>query len=104
MLKVSGQEITIGGKPIRGPLENINTVGDLVSIVLDFLIPLAAVILFFVLVWGGYDFLLSRGDPEKVKNAQAKITAGLIGFVLLVVSFMVVKLIAFIFKLGGGIL
>ena len=63
-----------------------------------------SLVLFFILVWGGYDFLMSHGTAEKVKSAQAKITAGIIGFVLLMLSFLIVKLISFIFGLGSGII
>lgn len=98
------QNVNIGGQQIMGPLVGINTVGDLVNRMILFLFPLAGIVLFFVLIWGGYDFLLSQGNPEKIKSARAKITAGLIGFVLLVASYLIVKLITVIFGLQSGIL
>lgn len=99
------QNINISGQTIRGPLdESINTLGDLINRLLSFLIPLAGIILLFVLIWGGYDFLMSGGAPEKVKSAQAKITTGLIGFFLLVFAYLIVKIITFIFGIEGGIL
>lgn len=89
---------------IDGPLVGIENLSDLVNKVLTFFIPFAALVLFGVLVWGGYDFLLSQGVPEKVKAGRAKITAGLIGFGLLISSYVIVKLIASILGLGEGIL
>jgi len=47
---------------------------------------------------------MSHGTAEKVKSAQAKITAGIVGFVLLMLSFLIVKLISFIFGIGSGII
>ncbi|MBI3366386.1 hypothetical protein HY041_02030, partial [Candidatus Roizmanbacteria bacterium] len=91
--------MTLGGQAIQGPLVGINKVGDLVSKVLEFLIPLGGIALLIVIIWGGYDFMMSRGTPEKLKSAQAKITAGIIGFVLLAVSFLLIKLIEKIFGL-----
>lgn len=82
----------------------IQTLGDLVNRVIQFLIPLAAVILLVVFIWGGYDYMMSQGSPEKVKSAQAKITTGIIGLILLLISFVLVKLISSIFGLGGGII
>ncbi|OGK15353.1 hypothetical protein A2774_03415 [Candidatus Roizmanbacteria bacterium RIFCSPHIGHO2_01_FULL_39_12c] len=102
------QKICIGGQCIDGPLptgpKGINTIGDLVNRVVQFLIPLAAVILLLVFIWGGYDFMMSQGNPERVKSAQAKLTTGVIGLVLLLLSFAVVRLISSIFGLGGGII
>ncbi|QQG44521.1 MAG: hypothetical protein HYW86_01230 [Candidatus Roizmanbacteria bacterium] len=89
---------------LTGPLKGINTIGDVVNRISQFLIPLAAVILFIVLVYGGYQFLLSQGNPEKVKSARAILTAGVIGFILLIISFTLVKLISFILGLDTGII
>nr|MBP9690945.1 hypothetical protein [Candidatus Woesebacteria bacterium] len=68
---------------ITGPLVDIESLTDVVNVVTTFLYPFAGVILLLILIWGGYDYLSSGGDPEKVKSGQAKITAGVIGFVLL---------------------
>lgn len=109
---ISGSFITQGlrigptgsQQEINGPLEGINTISDIVNKLTQFLVPLAAVILFFILVWGGIGFILSRGDPEKVKSARAKLTAGIVGFILLIASYLIVKLISSMFGLGGGII
>lgn len=89
---------------IKGPLEGITSLTDLVSVVTNFLYPFAAVILLLVLIWGGYDFLMSRGDPEKVNGGKAKMTAGIIGFVLLMLSYLIARVLGFIFDVGNGIL
>jgi len=104
MKKYLTQQMNVGGQSIQGPLQGINNIGDIVNKVVTFMIPLAGIILFFVIIWGGYDFLMSQGQPEKMKSAQAKITTGLVGFILLIVSYIVVKLIARIFGVGEGIL
>lgn len=90
---------------VKGPLENINTVGDLINRIMGtLLIPIASIILFLVFIWGAYDFLLSNGNPEKVKSGRAKITAGIIGFIILIISYVIVRVIASIFGLGQGVL
>lgn len=111
MISFLAQKIKIGEQEIEGPLNlgigksaSDYTVGDIVGKLTDFLIPFGAVIFFLALVWGGYDYLLSRGDPEKMKSAKGKLTTGAIGFILLISSYLIVKLIAAIFGLGGGML
>lgn len=47
--------------------------------------------------------MTSGGVPEKVDGARGKITSGLIGFFLLVLSYFLVRFISFIFGLGEGI-
>jgi len=89
---------------ITGPLVGITSLTDVVRVITSFAYPFAAVILLLVVIWGGYDFLASGGDPEKVKSGQAKISAGVIGFALLMVSYLLAKVIGFIFGVGDGIL
>ena len=103
------QKIKIGSQEIEGPLtyltggsgSSINSIGDLVNRLVDFIIPLSGIILLLVLIWGGYDYLLSHGDPEKVKSGKGKITAGIIGFIIIILAYTLTKLIAYIFGLQG---
>ena len=103
--RLLAQEIHIGTEGatvIKGPLSGINNLSDLVNKVLVFIVPFAAIILFFVLVWGGFDFLMSQGNPEKIKSGRMKIITGLIGFFILVFSIAIVRLLGFIFGLGDS--
>jgi hypothetical protein len=95
-----------GGPTIANPLldSKLVTLGDVINRLLPFLYGLAALILFGVLLWGGYDFILSRGEPEKIGGARMKITAGIIGFVLLVISYLLVRILGYIFGIQGGII
>lgn len=103
-LAQSLQIVPSGAKPVTvtGPLVGINNLGDLVNILISFLLPIAGVILFFVLIWGGYDILMSQGEPDKVQSGKNKITAGIIGIVLLVLSFLITKIFGYIFGVGDG--
>ncbi len=89
---------------LEGPLKGINSLGDLINLALSFLVPLAGVILFLIIIWGGYDVLMSNGNAEKVQKGQQKITAGIIGFVLLTASYFIAKLLGFILGVGEGTL
>lgn len=101
------QKVNIGGKDIQGQLKlpgNAElTVGGLVSVLLPFVITVCSILLFFIFVWGGYDFMMSRGDPGRVKAARAKITTGIVGFVILVLSYFIVNLISYVFGVGGSL-
>ena len=101
-------QISINGVNLTSPLKDshgnpITSLGDVINIVMVILIPLSGVILLAVFFSGAYDFLLSGGSPEKVKSGKAKITAGVIGFVLLVTSTIIVSLVCKIFGFCGGI-
>lgn len=89
---------------ITGPLSGINKLADLINLMVRFIIPFASLVLLFVLIAGGFDFLFSQGNPEKIKAGQAKITTGITGFVLLIISYIFVRVIAIIFGFKEGIL
>lgn len=95
------QTVNVGTQRIQGPLQGIENIGDVVNILTLFLLPFGAIVLFFVLLWGGYDFMTSAGNDEKIQSARMKMTAGVIGFVLLAVSYILVGLISGFFGLGG---
>lgn len=106
MNPVLAQEIKlpgITGPAIRGPLYKINTLADVITAVMSFVLPMAGILLFFYLVWGGFNFMLSDGEPEKIQAGKDKIKAALTGFFILIMSLLIVRLFSFIFKLGGGL-
>ena len=102
-MRYLAQQVKINDQIIEGPLQ-FNTLGEIVSRVVNFfLIPISGVILLLVFIWAGYDFMTSEGNPEKIKSAQAKITTGIIGMVLLVLAFLIVKVVELILGIKTGI-
>jgi len=98
------QSLNFGNQTIQGPLDqSVDSLGKIITKTLGFIMPLAGIVLLFVLISGGYDYMMSQGNADKIKSAQAKITSGIIGFILLIVSFLITRIIAVIFGLGGGI-
>lgn len=68
--------------------------GDVVTLLLRYLFPLAGLLLLLYLLYGGYLFMLSRGDPKAIQQARSVITAGLIGFIIVFISYWIVQLVA----------
>jgi succinate dehydrogenase hydrophobic anchor subunit len=102
-MRYLAQQVKINDQIIEGPLQ-FNTLGEIVSRVVNFfLIPISGVILLLVFIWAGYDFMTSEGNPEKIKSAQAKMTTGIIGIVLLVLAFLIVKVVELILGIRTGI-
>jgi len=102
-MKYLTQRIQINNQTIEGPL-GFNSLGEIISRVVNMLfLPIAGVILLFIFIWAGFDFMTSQGNPEKIKSAQAKITTGIIGIVLLVLAFLIVKVVELILGVQTGI-
>lgn len=52
-----------------------------------------ALAFFFMLLWGAITWILSGGDKAHVENARGRITNALVGFVLMIATFAIVRLI-----------
>jgi len=52
--------------PIQGPMKNINNLSDVINILLTFIVPFAGVALLLVIIYGGYEILMSQGVSEKL--------------------------------------
>ena|SRR3989344_5944097 len=75
-------------------------VGTLISDIFKTYIFYAAGIgLLIYLILGGFQLMLSRGDPKAIEGAKGKITNALIGFVIVIIAYFLVKLMAKIFGL-----
>lgn len=109
--RILAQTANIGGVGITGPLKGKNIIGkdvenlgDVINILIPFVMSMAGIILFIIFIWGGIDIMMSRGTADKMKSGKAKLTAGVVGFILLALSYFATKLISYIFNVGEGML
>ena len=63
------------------------------STIVSTLIVLGGLLAFFYLLYGAIEWLMSGGDPEKIKQAQRKITYAIAGLFLLTAIFAIANLI-----------
>ena len=75
--------IGLGTKDLR------QSVMEVVTVLLGFLGVLAIVII----LWGGFRWLTSAGNEEKVGEAKKIITAGIIGLVIIFLSFAITSFV-----------
>lgn len=79
-------------------ISTFRTPGGLLTRVLQYAIPLAGLILFVMIVWGGFE-MLSGATSSKTKDAgKQRVTAAITGFLLLFASYWIVQLIEVIFN------
>lgn len=99
-LKIPGLTGTIEG-PLNKPGQpQFTTLSDLLTRALPLLFPIAGLILFAYLVWGGFDYLTSMGDPKKADAGRSKITSAIIGFIIIFASYWIVQIVDYLFKIG----
>lgn len=68
-------------------------IGKLISAVIGLVLIIAALVFFFMLVVGGLQWMLSGGDKTATEAARGRITAALIGLVIVFAAWAIVKLV-----------
>ncbi|MBI2611626.1 hypothetical protein HYW54_02650 [Candidatus Gottesmanbacteria bacterium] len=94
------QRLEINGTPIEGPLPTISgqpgvykftTLASIINAAVPILFAFSGIALFIYLVWGGFDYLTSMGDPKKAEQGKNRITHAVVGFIIMFVAFWVVQ-------------
>ncbi len=95
-----GQEVSIKS-PLRAEISDLS---GLINVLVSFIFPLAAVILFAMLCYAGFVYISSEGSSDKVNQAKGIITSSIIGLILLFLAFFIIRIVSAIFGFEGGIL
>lgn len=81
-------QIDVGEEIDPGPGFAAN-IGSLINGVLSFVMVLAALLVFMYLIWGGIEWITSGGDKGKTESARNKITAAVLGLIVLAASYAI---------------
>jgi len=65
----------------------------LIKYLYEWAIGLGGLAVFAVLVWAGFQYLTSTGDPQKMKEAMASIKSAALGLILLLASVLILNTI-----------
>lgn len=74
--------------------------GDIFSNLLPYVFVIAGLILFFLIVSNGLKLLTSVGNPKTIEEAKQGLTAALVGFLLVMVSYWLIQMAQFIFHIN----
>jgi len=68
-------------------------IGNIVTKVSNLLFPVAVIIGVAMLIYGGYMWISSTGEPDKIKQASGTITWAILGLIFVVVVKYVLELV-----------
>lgn len=77
---------------IKQPGAFFPDIGSLINKILTIVLALGALMVFLYLIWGGIDWITSGGDKSKTEKARDKITAAIIGLIILAASWAILSL------------
>ncbi len=88
---------------IDPPTAFVSDIGVLFNNILTFVFIIAALLVFFYLIWGGIDWITSGGDKGQTEKARNKITAAIVGLIVLLASFAILQLVLRFFTGGSDL-
>lgn len=71
----------------------IQAIQTLFTNVISVIVALAGVALFIMFVMSGFTFLFSGGDPKKLEQARGTLTNAIVGLVVIVAAYLILRLI-----------
>lgn len=74
---------------------NITDLGSLMQGILNMVLVIAALLVFFYMIWGGIQWITSGGDKGKTEEARNKITAAIIGLAVLAASYALFRVVLY---------
>ena len=84
--------LNVGGKTAEG----IN-IGVIISALLPYLYVFGGLILFVMLIWGGFEMMAGAAEAKSQEAGKQRITAAVIGFVILFASYWIAQLLQILF-------
>ena len=81
--------------------ETIRPINDIVKVVrgaIQFILVVAFVLAFIFLIIGGIRWIVAGGDEKGVAGARGMITAALIGLVIVLVAYAIIRLVETFFE------
>jgi len=76
------------------PSQSITSISILVSVLLKNALTIAGVVCLFLLILGGFSFIVSAGGDAKAKEkGKNTITSAVIGFVLIFAAYWIIQIV-----------
>ena len=96
-----GEQFKFGTKGVDTVFPDLAT---LINVLLPNVYVLAGLILLILLILGGLTFILNAGKkPEEMARGSQALTAALIGFVIIFISYWIVNIIIFLVPIGDKV-
>ena len=84
---------TPGGNVVPPAINNVSNIVSVIRAIIQFILVVAFVLAFVFLLIGGIRWITAGGDEKNVAAARNMITAALIGLVVVLVAFALIKLV-----------
>ena len=85
------QDFTV---PPGGPVTGVNSASQLITRIIEILLAIAGLLAVIFLIVGGFRYITAGGNEETAEAAKKTITNAIIGIVIIILSFVIVRVIS----------
>jgi hypothetical protein len=85
----------------REPFCNVCDMFSLVALVTNWLIAAAGVYAVFQIFFAGFKLIIATGEEEKITQGRSQLTNAVIGFVLVMISFIIINTVVDVILYDG---
>lgn len=86
--------------PIGNPWKNIQNINVLIPNLINLVLIAAVVVFFFLILFGGVQWITSGGDKESLSKAKGKITSALVGIIIVFSAWAILNLVNYFFRIN----
>ena len=79
---------------LEGDIATLACIPIVIKNVITWALIFAGVVAVIFVIYAGFKFVTSKGDPEQVNNAKKTLTYAIIGLLFILLSFAILNLIA----------
>lgn len=83
-------------EPIVPPTGYTENIGELINFILQIVIVIALLLVFFNLIMAGFQWITSGGDKGKIDAARQRIVSALVGILVLSAAYATAQLVAYV--------
>ncbi len=89
---------SVGNMPQGGP----GALSNIVQVGFNILFLAAIILSLFFLIWGGFNWLMSEGDKQRINQAKQKLVYAILGLVVVLASYFIIN-VFYGFFFGNGV-
>ncbi len=79
---------------------SVGGIGEIITKALPFVFTIAGVVALGFLIWGGFRYMLARGDPKAIEAAKSTITSAVIGLIIIISAVAIMTIIGTILNIN----
>lgn len=82
------------GKCVQNGVATLDCIGPLFQNIIGAALNLAGVVALFFIIFSGFKYITSGGDPKQLEGARQTLTYAIIGLLIILFSFFIINVIA----------